>query len=565
MKTLASWAPAPNLNVTAVEAGEPDWMVSVESCGAKHDREHASCPDCGTSSRFRHSSYQRTLRDFPAQGTPVTICAQVTRWRCRNDRCDRRVFAERDPRLAAPYARRTARLAGIVRLFGHSVGGRPSERLMANLGMPMSGTTILRSVKEIAGAHPNRAVVRVAGIDEWAWRKGTNFGTIIVDLERRRVVDLLADRSATTTADWFKRHPEIEVVSRDRAGIYANAARQAAPQARQVADRFHLLKNFRETIERQLGRFEAPIRTSPLQVEDDPDPPEQPVIERSDRCSEVAAHERLVRRGRDAARQAMFAEIRALYEAGGTVTEIARTLGLGPRRVYRWVRRIDLPEPSVMAPKVCTPAYFGAFLARSWAAGTTKVRHLFSDIRHRGYTGSYSHLARFLAPWRGSSPSGEAGDPPSSDQEDPAPPRVRTLDPMTGRQISPLTAAALCVKPRGQMTARQIVNVDALKAASAEFTAMRALAMRFRGLLRGGTVEGLDIWLTDARTSGIYGMRRFARTLRQDIEAVRNAVLERWSNGQTEGQINKLKTLKRAMYGRAGVDLLRTRMMPLQT
>ena len=436
---------------------------------------------------------------------------------------------------------------------------------MANLGMPMSGTTILRSVKEIAGAHPNRAVVRVAGIDEWAWRKGTNFGTIIVDLERRRVVDLLADRSATTTADWFKRHPEIEVVSRDRAGIYANAARQAAPQARQVADRFHLLKNFRETIERQLGRFEAPIRTSPLQVEDDPDPPEQPVIERSDRCSEVAAHERLVRRGRDAARQAMFAEIRALYEAGGTVTEIARTLGLGPRRVYRWVRRIDLPEPSVMAPKVCTPAYFGAFLARSWAAGTTKVRHLFSDIRHRGYTGSYSHLARFLAPWRGSSPSGEAGDPPSSDQEDPAPPRVRTLDPMTGRQISPLTAAALCVKQRGQMTARQIVNVDALKAASAEFTAMRALAMRFRGLLRGGTVEGLDIWLTDARTSGIYGMRRFARTLRQDIEAVRNAVLERWSNGQTEGQINKLKTLKRAMYGRAGVDLLRTRMMPLQT
>ena len=114
---------------------------------------------------------------------------------------------------------------------------------------------------------------------------------------------------------------------------------------------------------------------------------------------------------------------------------------------------------------------------------------------------------------------------------------------MTGRQISPLTAAALCVKPRGQMTARQVANVDALKAASAEFITMRHLAMRFRGLLRGGTAERLDIWLNDARKCGIYGMRRFAKTLRQDIEAVRNAVLESWTNGQTEGRINRLKTL----------------------
>jgi hypothetical protein len=434
---------------------------------------------------------------------------------------------------------------------------------MARLGMPVSDTTILRGVKESAKGQPKVAVVRVVGFDEWAWRKGRNFGTVIVDLERRAVLELLADRSAASAADWFRRHPGIEIVSRDRAGLYAEAARQGAPQARQVADRFHLLKNFRETVERQLGRFEAPIRRGALQAEDDLVPLERP-IGRSEGCSEVAAHERLVRRGRDAARQALFDEIRALYDAGSAVTEIARQLGIGPRRVYRWVRRIDLPEPSVMEPKLSTPAYFGAFLARSWADGTTKVRHLFSDIRHRGYTGSFSHLARFLAPWRARSSSAEPGEPASLDQEAVAALRVRTLDPMTGRQIPPVTAAALCVKPRGQMTTRQLANADALKAASPEFTAMRALAMRFQGLLRGGTIERLDAWLDDARRSGIYGMRRFARTLRQDIEAVRNAVLERWSNGQTEGQINRLKTLKRAMYGRAGVDLLRARMMPLQ-
>ena len=257
-------------------------------------------------------------------------------------------------------------------------------------------------------------------------------------------------------------------------------------------------------------------------------------------------------------RQQLFDEIRALFEGGSSVREIAHKLGLGRRRVERWVRRIDLPDRNTMTSTPSTPAYFGVLLERRWVEGITKVRHLFAEIRHRGYTGSFSHLARFLAPWRSGKPSLD-GD----EQEEPAPVRVRTLDPMTGRVISPLTAAALCVKPRGQMTVRQVANIDALKAASAEFTAMRRLAMRFRGLLRGGTAEGLDAWLIDARASGIYAMQRFAKTIRQDLEAVRNAISEPWSNGQTEGQINRLKTLKRAMYGRAGVELLRARMMPL--
>jgi transposase len=143
------------------------------------------------------------------------------------------------------------------------------------------------------------------------------------------------------------------------------------------------------------------------------------------------------------------------------------------------------------------------------------------------------------------------------------PPRMATLDPMTGRRISSLTAAALCVKPRGEMTPRQIVNVDLLKAASAEFTTMRGLSMRFAGLLRGGDIGKLDVWLRDARHCGLHAMRSFVGKLRQDIDAVRNAILEPWSNGQVEGQINRLKTLKLAMYGRASVELLRARMMPL--
>ncbi len=244
MKTSVSWSPAPSLNVVSVQLGEQAWTVTVDN------RQPTSCPGCGTQSKSRHSAYSRTLRDLSAQGAPVIINARLARWRCRNQRCGRRIFTERLPGLAAPFARRTARLAGIVRLLGHSAGGRPSERLMRWLGMPVSDTTILRSLKEHARARSDSGAVHVAGIDDWAWRKGTNYGTIIVDLERRQVVDLLADRSAATTASWFKDHPEVEVVGRDRAGLYADAARQGAPQARQVADRFHLLQNFRETVER---------------------------------------------------------------------------------------------------------------------------------------------------------------------------------------------------------------------------------------------------------------------------------------------------------------------------
>ena len=193
----------------------------------------------------------------------MVVNARLGRWRRRNQQCDRRIFAERVPGFAAPFARRTARLAEIVRLLGHSAGGRPSERLMRRLGMPVSDTTILASLMKHARVRPEgsaAAVVRVAGVDDWAWRKGHKYGTIIVDLERRAVVDVLADRSAATTANWFKDHPNVDVVSRDRAGLYAEAAREGAPQARQVADRFHLMQNFRETVERQLGGYEAPIR-----------------------------------------------------------------------------------------------------------------------------------------------------------------------------------------------------------------------------------------------------------------------------------------------------------------
>ena len=434
-------------------------------------------------------------------------------------------------------------MAEIVRLFGHGFGGRPSERIMARLGMPAGHGAILRHLKRTSLPLVQRPSPRVVGIDEWAWTKGMRFGTVIVDLERHQVVDLLPDRAVSSVAKWFNDHPGAELISRDRAGIYADGARRGAPQARQVADRFHLLVNFRESIARELSGVGPPIRENTVHAE---------VRERHDH--EEAAHENGVSLVRRADRKVLFAQIRALYDDGSTVQDIARQLGLGPRRVYRWVRRISPPERNVMEPKSDTPAGFGSYLERRWNEGTTNGRQLLAEIVERGYSGSYSHLARFLA-------ARKTRDVTAAQFSGGVAQRAK--DPETGRLISSLTAAALCVKPRGKMTGRQLANLAVLKSTSVVFCKMRRLSMRLQGMLRSGDSSKLDPWMLDAEASGIYAMRRYVRALRRDYDAVRNAVVETWNNGQVEGQVNRLKTLKRSMYGSAGPDLLRARMMPL--
>jgi transposase len=182
--------------------------------------------------------------------------------------------------------------------------------------------------------------------------------------------------------------------------------------------------------------------------------------------------------------------------------------------------------------------------------------NLFHDLKHRGYTGSLSHLHRLLAKWR-------HPDREEAAKAEPAAGESQAIDPATGWRISPIVAAALCMKPSKMLTPPQAVKVAVLKEASPSLVIMRQLAMRFRGLFRGSDPDKLDPWLDDAQSSGLSSMERFARALRRDIEAVKNAIAEQWSNGQAEAQINRLKVLKRAMYGRASVELLRARMLPL--
>ncbi|MDF1600267.1 ISL3 family transposase [Mesorhizobium sp. YIM 152430] len=537
MRTKSKWSPGPGVKILGVALTVDDgWVVSAAGSAI------GICPDCGRRSRSRHGSYFRSLQDLPVQGKPVTVRLLLSRWRCLHRKCERRTFTDRLPTVAAPYARRTARVVEIVGLLGHSTGGRPGERLMQRLGMPVSDDTILRQLKRDATvANRSSTEIRVVGIDDWSWRRATNYGTIMVDLERRSVVDILDDRSVESAATWLRNHPSVEVVSRDRCGLYAQAVREGAPQAQQVADRFHLIQNLRSAIEEEMSLSGRATGRAILS---------------EDAIVDAATHRRRARLAHRQSRHEILETLRALREEGLSYSEIARRTGYERRSVANWLKFEAPLDRRRAALKPTSPWYFETFLAQCWKDGNRLGRHLFHDVKQRGYTGSFANLERLLGAWRRA----------EREQASDLPPLVLKLepvrDPETGHAISPVIAAALCIKPRSLLTHRQARKVDALKKGSDAFAEMRRLAMRFNGILRGKRSAPLDAWIDDAIDTELIPIMRFARVLRRDIDAVNNAIELPWTNGQAEGQINRLKTLKRAMYGRAGPELLRARMLP---
>jgi hypothetical protein len=249
--------------------------------------------------------------------------------------------------------------------------------------------------------------------------------------------------------------------------------------------------------------------------------------------------------------------ISALRQQGLTCSEIGRRTGFPRRSVAKWLQFETPPERKRAVLKRSSAWYFEEYLKQSRANGIRSGNALFSLIQECGYEGSLSNLQRLLAGWRRAKKQEQGGPIGVHQILEP----VR--DPETGHAISPVIAAALCIKPRGKLTAEQARKVEALKAGSPAFTTMRRLAMRFKGIMNGRKADPLSAWIDDAIETDLAPILRFARTINRDIDAVRNAIEMQWSNGQAEGQINRLKTFRRAMYGRAGPNLLRARMLPL--
>lgn len=477
-----------------------------------------------------HSSYWRRLADLPWQGRVVALQVRVRRFRCTNLDCRRRIFAERLA-LTRPKARRTLPLREIQQQIGLALGGEPGSRLAGRLAMPVSGDTLLRLIR--ASAPAAWPPPRIIGVDDWAWRRGQRYGTLIRDLERRRVIDLLPDRTGETLAAWLRQHGQsVAVVSRDRAGAYAEGIRAGAPQAVQVADRWHLMVNASEALRQVLDRHSRALhRAARLCLP-------------TAACRRAAGRQRAGtqrERQRAAQRQARYKEVARLHRAGVPIRRIARRLGMARNAVRRWLRAGEATVYRRAPGSSALDRHLG-YVERRWAEGCRNSAQLWRELRDQGFEGGYDIIRRWAIRRR-------ALDAAARDRECPLP---------SWRVPSSRRAARLLTTPAERLTRTDRQFVDTLSALAPEIRTAAGDVNEFHRIVRERDAAAFEAWLTAAQATALRG---FVAGIVGDLAAVRAALSQPWSNGPVEGQVNRLKMLKRQMYGRAKFDLLRSRVL----
>lgn len=307
--------------------------------------EESRCPSCDRPSRRLHSKYGRRLSDLPWEGIPVRIELRVRRFFCGTEDCGQHIFTERLPKTVQRYARRTCRLGASLDQITLALGGAAGSRLAQQLGILASGWTLLRQLrrKEIA---PSAYAPRGLGIDDWAWRKGRRYGTILCDLERGKVVDLLPDRSTESTAQWLRAHPGTEIVSRDRASLYAEAATKAAPHAVQVADRWHLLHNLSEALIHALVPHHRLLAEVAQAVSRKSESTTASVVEPSSDALPISRKQGLQQQNRER-RMALYESVMEQMRQGKSEREIARSCRLARKTVRHWISTRTQPKLNV--------------------------------------------------------------------------------------------------------------------------------------------------------------------------------------------------------------------------
>lgn len=514
---------------------------------------NARCPLCGNPTDRTHSRFTRILADVPWAGIFVRLQVQVRRFFCDNLVCPRRIFVERLDGITRLSARRTERQRATLLAIAVALGGEAGARLAAKLGMPVSPDTLLRLIRQAPEAE--LPVPEVLGVDDWAIHKGLTYGTILVDLERHCPVDLLPDRSSGSLAAWLQAHPGVKIIARDRAGAYAVGAREGAPEAVQVADRWHLVDNLADVLEvffRSKGACltAAAVALAGQQEEAEQMPPPDEAYQGKRRHPKPplarARHEAAAEAG-VARRRETYDQVRALHATGTSVTQIARTLGSARMTVYRYLREgpPQRKRHSIHGKQRVLEPY-EPYLLQRWTEGCHTATVLWRELQTQGFTYSVTNVQRFVAELR------RAGIPATGR------PRTALTKP---HGPPPRHVAGIVLRRPERRSAEQRAYLDHLRSADAAIARATALAEDFLMLQRRREGDRFPAWLDAAETSSIDELKRFAGKLRTDLDAVQAGLTVRQSNGQTEGHVNRLKLLKRQGYGRANVDLLRKRVL----
>ena len=496
-----------------------------------------------------HSRYERSLADTALGSRRVVLRLRVRRFFCDGVDCQARTFAEQIAGLTSPYARRSPLARGILEAVGLALAGRAGARLAGALGLPTSRSTLLRLVRALPDPQP--AGVAVLGVDDFALRRGRVYGTVLVDITTHRPVDLLGDREADTFARWLREHPGTKVICRDRAGAYADGARHGAPAAIQVADRWHLWHNLAQHVEKTVAAHHRCLNaTEPVspgqlgQLDQPPTASPGPAID-VEQVATGAAAARADSRAIVVRTQQRYAAVQALVAQGKGIKAIMRELGLAKETVRRFVRASSV-EDLLATPRAGRPSILDAFtpyLHQRWNQGCTSASQLFREIREQGYVGSLGTVIAYVRPFRVTGATAGAAPPAT-----PPPPKVRHI---TGWLL----------RHPDTLDADEQLKLEEVLARCPHLDALAGHVTGFAELLTELHGDRLDAWIDQVERDELPHLRSFAAGLKRDHTAVVNGLTLPYSSGAVEGTVNRIKMLKRQMYGRAKFDLLRKRVL----
>ena len=511
-------------------------MIATDTVG--------TCPLCQTPTNRVHSFYQRTLSDLPMSGKRIKLQVRLRKFFCPLADCPRKVFAQSCHSVCKPYARRLIRADQQIQAIGLQTGAKPGARLCHIVGQPISASTVLRVIKKTP--LPIVEAPKRLGVDDFAFKKGRNYGTILIDLDQHKPIDLLPDREGRTLEDWLIAHPGVELVTRDRSSIYANAVTSACPNAIQVADRWHLLKNLSEAVERFLDSQRPAIREAAQLISQqsrEPTGSPTPSLTQMDLpkpvSTQIAGDQAQEQPIPTEKRHELYQRAKELQEQGHSIRAIATHLGSSRSTIRKYFKQAHfVPKTKKKRSNLLT---YEAYLRQRWQAGETCVKTLFEEIKAQGYNGRYTILAAFLANY------------PRPAHDATLPPAQKELS-YSSRRLSRLLGQS-----EVDWTQADRPFLEHLLNCNESIGQVHQLILRFKKLMQNRQADELANWWKDAERIPV--LSGFVRGLRQDYAAVEEAFRSEWSNGQTEGQVNRLKTIKRTMYGKAKFDLLRLRVL----
>jgi transposase len=466
-------------------------------------------------------------------GRRVVIRLRVRRFFCDNKDCAVRTFAEQVDGLTVPYRRRTTLLQTMLESIAVALAGRAGARLVAKVGLSVGRNTLLRLVRALPD--PEVGAVAVLGVDDFSLRRGHRYATVLIDMGTHRPVDVLADREAETLTAWLREHPGTTVICRDRAGAYAEGATAGAPEAIQVADRWHMWHNLAEYVEKTVAAHHGCLR------QDNDIPPAVPAEDDDAadliEAAEAAPAERKENSALVARTKARYEQVQALKAQGKGIKPIMRELGLAKETVRKFYRAVSVDE-LLAKPRTGRPSRLDSYkpyLHERFNAGCVNARTLHRQIVALGYRGGYGSVRDYLAPFRAL-----AAAPPAT----PAVPKVRHI-------------TSWMLRHPDDLDAEEQQNLKQVLASCPHLDTTATHVRGFAEMLTGRHGERLDAWMTQVDADDLPHLHRFVRGLKRDYAAVLNGLALPHSSGAVEGNVNRIKMIKRKLFGRANFDLLR--------